>query len=60
MGDYEETFNVLGNRLPVKCETDQTGYLKYADSGTYIFDSNGNLFGLSRDELDSAFESKLI
>jgi len=37
--------------MPLECEIDQTGYLKYKDTSTYIFDKDGNLFELSKDDL---------
>lgn len=46
--------------LPLECEIDQTGYLKYRDTGTYIFDKDGNLFELSRAELQEAVQQRVI
>ena len=38
----------MGNSTPLQCEVDETGYLKYKKSGTYVFDVDGNLFHLNK------------
>lgn len=37
--------------LPVRIEIDQTGYAKYAETGMYILDEQGNGFDLTPNEL---------
>lgn len=44
----------------MRCEIDQTGYLKFRDTGTYIFDKDGNLFEFNRQEMEEAVERRVI
>lgn len=46
--------------MPLRCEIDQTGYLKFKDTGTYIFDKDGNLFEFRREELREAVDRGVI
>lgn len=50
----------MGGATPLACVVDETGYLKYRRSGTYVFDVEGNLFRLSRREVKEMVESKII
>ena len=36
------------------------GYLKDSKTGTYVFDVEGNLFQLSKNEISKAFVAKII
>lgn len=57
---YIETIRKGKNCFPLACQIDETGYLKDAKTGTYVFDVEGNLFQLSKNEISKAVVAKII